>query len=247
MRWRLSKLDWRYAIGELIIVTAGVLIALAIGQWNNDRQDRAEEQSILLGLKSEFEQNLGLIETELNYRNAVVSSILQIFDASDESTSLDSGAFDQLLGDVTWWETTEYSRGAIDSITQSGNLSIIVNEELRRLLASMPSLYATSERIESQDEDNARNVIIPFLTENSSLTQIANTMAGGRPGTGDSPTPPIYPINERNDHTALLDDPEFLGILVREHWDHRTAIANYGALQMAIERLMLLIDEELED
>ena len=82
MRWRLSKLDWPYAVGELIIVTAGVLIALAIDQWNSDRLDRVEEQRILLGLKSESELNLARTERELAYRHAIVSSILQLFDAS---------------------------------------------------------------------------------------------------------------------------------------------------------------------
>ncbi len=37
MRWRLLKLDWAYAIGEFIIVIAGVLIALTIDQWNDGR------------------------------------------------------------------------------------------------------------------------------------------------------------------------------------------------------------------
>lgn len=237
MRWRLLKLDWSYGIGEFVIVTAGVLLALGIGQWNSDRQDRAEEQRILLGLKAEFEVNLRLIENELAYRNAVISSIHRIFDASAGRASLDPGEIDQLVGDVTWWENTEYPRGAIDSLTQSGNLSIIVNEELRQLLASMPSRYETSERIESQDQDNGRNVVIPFLTENTSLPQIANTMAEGRPGTGGSPTPPIYPTHGQNDHSALLEDSEFLGILVREHWDHLEAVGNYGNLQMTIERI----------
>ena len=41
--WRKFKLDWSYAIGELFIVTIGVLVALAIGEWNNERMERAEE------------------------------------------------------------------------------------------------------------------------------------------------------------------------------------------------------------
>lgn len=45
MRWRLRKLDWGYALGELIIVTAGVLIALAIDEWNSDRLNRVDEIS----------------------------------------------------------------------------------------------------------------------------------------------------------------------------------------------------------
>ena len=40
MLWRKFKLDWKYAIGELFIVVAGVLLALAIDQWNERRLER---------------------------------------------------------------------------------------------------------------------------------------------------------------------------------------------------------------
>ena len=36
MFWRKFKLDWSYAMGELAIVTVGVLIALGINEWNNE-------------------------------------------------------------------------------------------------------------------------------------------------------------------------------------------------------------------
>ncbi len=45
MQWRFLRLGWGYAIGELIIVVAGVLIALATDAWNDDRLNRLEEQS----------------------------------------------------------------------------------------------------------------------------------------------------------------------------------------------------------
>ncbi len=57
MRWRLRKLDWPYAIGELIIVVAGVLIALAVDQWNSDRMARVEEGEIIEQLISSLKHH----------------------------------------------------------------------------------------------------------------------------------------------------------------------------------------------
>ena len=54
MRWRLHRLDWPYAVGELIIVVAGVLIALAVDQWNSDRLERVEEVEIIEQLISDL-------------------------------------------------------------------------------------------------------------------------------------------------------------------------------------------------
>ena len=124
------------------------------------------------------------------------------------------------LGHVTWWSNIKYSRGAIDGLLQSGGLSLVENGDLRRVLASMPSRYDFTTGAELNDQYTTNNVVIPFLNTHSSLSQIANTMATGRPGTGIAPTPPVYPVSERQDHTGLLRHPEFLGILVQEHWNH---------------------------
>ena len=242
-----NDIQWKRISAEGIAIVVSILLAFSIEAWWSNYQDRVEEQVILLGLKSEFEKNLGLIETEISYRNAVIDSILGIFDASGTQSSLEPEVLDELIGDVTWWSNIEYLRGAIDGLLQSGGLSLIENEELRRILASMPSRYASTTRSELNDQYTTVNVIIPFLNTRSSLTQIANTMAKGRPGTGLSSTPPVYPAGEPQDHTALLRDPEFTGILVQEHWNHLEVIEAYESLKAALDSGIQLIDHELNN
>ena len=58
MFWRKFKMDWPYAFGELFIVTIGVLIALAFGEWNSDRLERAEEFDVLSRLISDIEMDV---------------------------------------------------------------------------------------------------------------------------------------------------------------------------------------------
>jgi hypothetical protein len=242
-----NDVQWKRIFAEGAAIVISILLAFAIEAWWSNYQDRAEEQGILLGLKSEFGHNLSLIETEISYRNAVIRSILRIFDASSMQSSIDSEDLDELIGDVTWWSNIEYSRGAIDGLIQSGRLTLIANEEMRRALASIPSIYADTTRAELNDRDTTNGVVIPFLNTHASLSQIANTMAKGRPGTGLSPTLPVYPASEHQDHTALLRDPEFLGILVQEHWNHLEAITDYKSLKAALENALRLIDLELQN
>ncbi len=241
------QIPWLRVFVEGVVIVGSILLAFGIEAWWDDHQDRAEEQRIFVGLKSEFEQNLGLIEIELSYRNAVINSILKIFDASVAPSSLEPEGLDDLIGDVTWWQNITYSRGAIDGLLQSGGLSLIENEELRRVLASMPSRYDSTAAAELTDEYTTLNLITPYLNTHSSLSQIANTMAKGRPGTGEGQTPPVYPVGEPQDPTGLLRDPEFLGILVQEHWNHLWAIEAYGSLKAAIENSVRLIDLELNN
>ena len=44
-----------YAIGEIVLVVIGILIALAINNSNQNRVTKEEEQTYLIGLKNEFQ------------------------------------------------------------------------------------------------------------------------------------------------------------------------------------------------
>ena len=57
----------------------------------------------------------------------------------------------------------------------------------------------------------------------------------------------IYPAAEPRDHTELLRDPEFLAIVVQQHWDHKSAIAAYESLEAALENSIRLIDLEMNN
>lgn len=46
-----------YAIGEIVLVVIGILIALAINNWNENRKERIQEQKVLTELLTSLEHN----------------------------------------------------------------------------------------------------------------------------------------------------------------------------------------------
>ena len=55
----------KYAIGEIVLVVIGILIALQINNWNENRKLKAEENELLTNLSLSFERKLN----ELEYKN----------------------------------------------------------------------------------------------------------------------------------------------------------------------------------
>ena len=68
MIWRKFKLEWSYAVGELLIVVIGVLIALAIDQWNGERLERLQEVDSVSRLIVDLETDLEDIHFRLHRR-----------------------------------------------------------------------------------------------------------------------------------------------------------------------------------
>ena len=83
-----SKLQYvKYALGEIILVVAGILIALQINNWNEDRKDRIQEQKILRQLSDEFRLNLNQIDNKIQLRENIIkqsAEVLAIMDAKKE-------------------------------------------------------------------------------------------------------------------------------------------------------------------
>ena len=72
-----------YAVGEVLLVVIGILLALQVNTWNEERVEKAEEQAILRQLKTEFTLNLAQLDDKIKAKKALISSARTLFDYID--------------------------------------------------------------------------------------------------------------------------------------------------------------------
>ena len=48
---------FKYAIGEIMLVMIGILLALQVSNWNQDHKDRNSERKILKNINRDLNQN----------------------------------------------------------------------------------------------------------------------------------------------------------------------------------------------
>lgn len=65
-----------YAVGELVLVVAGILIALQINAWNTAREDRAKEKAYLARVRSNMVANIAEMDRYLAERTARVAATI---------------------------------------------------------------------------------------------------------------------------------------------------------------------------
>ena len=133
---------FKYAIGEIILVVIGILIALQINNFNNNKQQRNIEQGYLLSLQTEFNTNLKKINICLKANEKRINAtedMLSLFDNNIRDTISD-GAISEIIYLVFGGEATyKPSKGVLTDIISSGNLNLIQNKQLRQRLASFQS------------------------------------------------------------------------------------------------------------
>ena len=74
-----------YAVGEIVLVMVGILLALQVNTWNEERKDRILEKEVLISLKQTLESNVSILEERVSYFNTALESgkiIMEVIDSN---------------------------------------------------------------------------------------------------------------------------------------------------------------------
>lgn len=64
-----------YAIGEIVLVVVGILLALQINNWNEDRKREVLKENYLQSLKSDLQEDLSALRERLEYEQKSISQL----------------------------------------------------------------------------------------------------------------------------------------------------------------------------
>jgi hypothetical protein len=56
----------KYAVGEVLLVVVGILIALSVNDWNEGRKDRVEERTIVSRFLEDQNDDLASFDNDMN-------------------------------------------------------------------------------------------------------------------------------------------------------------------------------------
>ena len=123
----------KYAIGEIVLVVIGILIALQINTWNEQRKDQSLEQNFYCKLLEDFEldiENINKLKAESDYKIEKSNQLLLDLHEKNKSVDYLINTYIQAL------RTNAFSpsKVAIQDITSSGKLNLLNNETLKQNL-----------------------------------------------------------------------------------------------------------------
>ncbi len=164
---------FKYAIGEIVLVVIGILIALNINNWNEDRKDKIKERAYLVNLNKD-------IKADISYNNR---NIFERFDKKVEALKngkayyqnlyiitdtlafLNDLGYGAVFGNVNW----SFKKTTYNQLVNTGDFKIIENDSLRE---SILSYYNLLNGIEESSKDKITgyikytNSLAPFNREN---------------------------------------------------------------------------------
>jgi hypothetical protein len=164
---------FKYAIGEIILVVIGILIALQINNWNENRKESLEENSIIQNLYDEFSENKKLYDLKIiDTKNAKQTGYTIMNLMGKPEVLLKKQNVDSLL--FTLLEPGEYrpSENTINDLIQSGRLRLLKNNALKLLLYNWQSQIKDSKVAFERAELKIDNELVPYLSKHYALKDL---------------------------------------------------------------------------
>jgi len=170
----------KYAIGEIVLVVIGILIALSINNWNENRKDRIAEKELFKTLIESLERDLEDVRSKTKIiDSAIVGQKIFITESleSVKSKLTDAEIFN-LIDQVTY---TSYSFvpniSLYNKIVQNKEIDLIQSEELQRKVIDLYEVqYWEYKDLDNTLERLAQEGLVSNFIGDISHLYIKNTL-----------------------------------------------------------------------
>lgn len=226
----------KYAIGEIVLVVIGILIALAINTWNENRKAREFETKMLIEIRSALTQDLTFFEDHLiGYRNQTIKEAAEFFNNYYLTKEIDSDSIDYYFYDLNFGIQVTFNRGPYDALKSTG-LDKISNDQLRSKMIEVydfqyprwEGLIMTSQK----DNQSSMEEIIKTLIEYNGYEIVNGKINHLRPG-----------LMDKN----LIDSPSFIRLVGLSEYHSLTQEERLIRVTPYMKELIDLINKEIKN
>lgn len=232
---------FKYAIGEIILVVIGILIALQINNWNLVQQDRKIEKANLFALKKEFSENKSTLQGVIILNNQNINwaeKMIQSFSSQVKDTITEKNI--AINSSKTLGTEINFSpeTGVLTEILSSGQLKLIIDDDLKHKLAGFNSKI---DKIEQQEQEvyGYRMTAIKDIIQYGNMEK-AYVDIGVREKYIDT--------NFENTNKLLVNSLPFLNkIILYQASSNRTNKDLYEPLEKEIDIILELIANRLKE
>jgi len=131
----------KYAIGEIVLVVIGILIALQINNSNEARKLRNQELHYLENLKTDLKLNIAELDEYIAIRNSRIESANKVLEHFEGKplTNLNDFAFHTT--NIYIWQKFSQHDNTFQELVNSGNLALISSDSIKNGLLNLQALY----------------------------------------------------------------------------------------------------------
>jgi len=223
------------AIGEILLVVIGILIALQVNNWNQDRQLRTQEVAVLQSLLGDLNRASGESNRLLLQEREFEKNINRLIDPAERQSLLDDDSLEVWIYNALIHINMEIPViQTYNDLTNSGETGLISNDRIR---SALMDLEVSLQELQRQTDDN-------MLVQQMGLDQVIQNNVNPVLGLVNINMLPLGSMN-RGELSELLDEVSVINGMITKAWLNSDLINDRGMVDQKIKDLIALIEEEL--
>lgn len=169
-----------YALGEILLVMIGILLAFQVDKWNDERLNRIEELKYYNNFKRDLEQYRYGVSGQIDYNG----SHLEMFKyALKISLSGDLANQDTLIGTIPYlfnYSDFDQNGKIYETLINSGDVKLLTNEKIIKGIRNLEWRFQYINRMENIHWDIILDYVSSWAQSNIKFAQLetvnANTL-----------------------------------------------------------------------
>ena len=141
----------RYAIGEILLVVIGILIALQINAWNGERKDRKLEINYLENLKKELVFNIQLALEQNEFSDFQIKNGELILASLESNFRQNPMELVIALEHIGWNHEIIFISDVWGELYATGNIGIIKNNEIKSKLTDIYNVMSLVNKFQENE------------------------------------------------------------------------------------------------
>ncbi len=229
-----------YAIGEILLVMIGILLALQVNNWNEKRMVRKSELATLIAIRSEFSSNQNIINNCIrNQSNMKLANDSLLYHVGPKAPFLSLEKFQNWIWTIGDAPYCRLSSDVVEDIKNSGKLSTISNEQIRLAITGWTSSLENIRIEETEFRSEFSRQFMPYTNIHISWTDVDRNIL--------KPTPwELTNANFEYQHQSLLKQSKFANILHQHGWRRGRLIVKYNNMVALTNKILTNIDSAID-
>jgi hypothetical protein len=139
----LREMRWTQLVLELALLILGILIALAVDGWMDDRRDARVERAYLERLERDLQQNLVILDEFVAFESRQTADGMLVYRGLRGVPGIEREAIAEGLNHLTNRRTLRLMRATYQDLLSTGNIGLIRDQSLRDAVVRV---YEEAER-----------------------------------------------------------------------------------------------------
>jgi hypothetical protein len=171
-----------YALGEIVLVMIGILLALQVSDWNEHRKNQIEQYFLLNKLESDIQSDVAEISMKISRGEHSIANFIFCLEVLSRKKEVSRSEFMTRLGSILGINFFDQNTTTFDNLVSSGKIELIEDQEL---LDSLVAYYNKDYKAwDTANRDYTRNILAPYIMSYDHVPQMSGAHGNDDPATG---------------------------------------------------------------